>query len=78
MQKFKLLFLFLLLLSFSCYCQDSTTQEITRTATKGGVSLGSTIAVVISWHRNQSVLMAIVHGIFGWLYVIYYLLTREN
>ena len=36
-----------------------------------GVGLGTIIAVVISWSRNKSVLWAIIHGILGWLYVIY-------
>jgi hypothetical protein len=36
-----------------------------------GVGLGTVIAVVISWSRNRSILWAIIHGILGWLYVIY-------
>jgi hypothetical protein len=46
----------------------------------GGVStgfgLGSIIAVVASWSRNKSILWAIIHAVLGWLYVIYYVLTR--
>jgi hypothetical protein len=38
-----------------------------------GVSFGACLAMVISWSLNHSVLWAIIHGIFGWLYVIYYL-----
>ncbi len=41
---------------------------------KKGVSLGTALAIVISWWLNQSVPWAIIHGIFSWLYVIYYLL----
>ena len=41
---------------------------------KSGVSFGTVLAIVISWSRNSSLLWAIVHGIFGWLYVIYYAL----
>ncbi len=40
----------------------------------GGVGLGTIIAIVISWTRNKSILWAIVHGILGWFYIIYYLL----
>lgn len=36
-----------------------------------GVSLGTTLAVVCSWQRNRSILWAILHGIFSWLYVLY-------
>ena len=36
-----------------------------------GVGLGTVIAVVVSWSRNKSILWAIIHGILGWLYVIW-------
>lgn len=39
-----------------------------------GIGLGNVIAVVISWSVNHSVLWAIIHGIFGWFYIIYYLI----
>lgn len=42
-----------------------------------GIGLGNVIAVVISWSVNHSVLWAIIHGIFGWLYIIYYLLKTH-
>ena len=35
------------------------------------------IAVVASWHRNQSILWAILAGILSWFYVIYYALTEK-
>lgn len=41
-----------------------------------GVSLGAVIAVAISWSLYQSILWAILHGVFGWGYVIYYAFTR--
>ncbi len=44
--------------------------------TKAGVSFGSVLAIAISWSVNQSILWAIIHGIFSWFYVIYYALTR--
>lgn len=39
-----------------------------------GLGLGAVLAVVLSWSVNHSILWAIIHGWFGWLYVIYYLL----
>jgi hypothetical protein len=39
-----------------------------------GIGLGEAIAVVISWSLNKSILWCIIHGIFGWFYVIYYAL----
>lgn len=49
-----------------------------NTAAQAGVGLGSAIAVAISWSLNQSIIWAIVHGFFGWFYVIYYALTRPG
>lgn len=49
-----------------------------NTIIKEGVGLGTVIAVVASWSRNQSILWAILHGIFSWLYVIFFALTRDN
>ena len=46
------------------------------TTASAGISLGSAIAVSISWSMYKSVLWAIIHGFFGWLYVIYYVITR--
>jgi len=43
-----------------------------------GVGLGTIIAVVVSWSRNKSVLWAIIHGILGWLYVIYAILIKPK
>ena len=45
-------------------------------AAKGGIGLGSVIAVTISWSLNKSILWAIVHGLLGWFYVVYYAVTH--
>ncbi len=44
---------------------------------KDGVSLGSVVAVVISWDRNKSILLAIIYALLSWIYVIYAALTKE-
>jgi hypothetical protein len=43
-----------------------------------GIGLGTIIAVVVSWSRNKSILWAIIHGLLGWLYVIYALLVPKR
>ncbi len=43
-----------------------------------GLGLGTIIAVVISWSRNKSILWAIIHGILGWLYVIYAVIVGKK
>jgi hypothetical protein len=43
---------------------------------RAGIGFGSALAIAISWSANHSILWAIIHGIFSWLYVVYYALTR--
>jgi hypothetical protein len=49
---------------------------IRDSAIKSGVGFGSALAIAISFTTHKSVLWAIVHGIFSWFYVIYFVLTR--
>jgi hypothetical protein len=44
---------------------------------KYGVGFGSALAIAISYTTNHSILWAIIDGIFGWLYVIYFALFRS-
>ena len=45
---------------------------------KYGVGFGSALAIAISYANNHSILWAIIHGILGWLYVIYFALCKEH
>ena len=47
-----------------------------RNVTYHGLSIGGALAIAISWSLHQSILWAVLHGIFGWFYVIYYAVTR--
>ena len=78
MNKIKLTLIFLLLFSLECYSQQTGNSGINQTVVKNGIGIGSVIAIVISWDRNKSILYAILHGIFGWLYVIYFAIGRES
>jgi hypothetical protein len=40
-------------------------------ATTAGLSMGSALAMILSFELNHSVLWAVLHGICSWLYVIY-------
>jgi len=77
----KKIFSFTFLLITFCFITAQTsadlesTNKVTNTVTQTGISLGSVIAVVTSWDRNKSLLWAIIHGILGWLYVIYFAVT---
>jgi hypothetical protein len=44
---------------------------------KYGVGFGSALAIAISYTTNKSILWAIIHGLLGWLYVIYFALFRS-
>lgn len=43
---------------------------------KSGITFGTALAIAISWSANNSILWAIIHGLFSWLYVIYYALFK--
>ena len=49
------------------------TSEIART----GITFGTALAVAISWSVNKSIFWAIIHGLFSWLYVLYYAVIRN-
>lgn len=51
--------------------------ERTREVVRSGIGMGSALAITISWSTHQSILWAIIHGIFSWLYVIYFAITRN-
>lgn len=51
---------------------------VRNSAAQAGIGLGSAIAVVISWSLHKSIVWAVVQGFFGWLYVLYYALTRPG
>jgi hypothetical protein len=72
---FKALCLISIIAVTDLQCQ-TTMIDIQNSVGHQGIGLGAAIAVAISWSRNQSILWAILHGIFGWFYVIYFALTR--
>jgi hypothetical protein len=47
-------------------------------AAKAGIGFGSALAIAISWSLHKSIVWAAIHGVFSWLYVIYYALTRPG
>lgn len=40
-------------------------------AATAGITMGSALAMILSFQLNHSVLWAIIHGLFSWFYVIY-------
>lgn len=41
---------------------------------KKGIGFGAALAMVVSYQTYSSIALAIVHGILGWIYVIYHVL----
>jgi hypothetical protein len=41
-----------------------------------GVGFGSALAIAISYVNNHSIFWAIVDGLLGWIYVVYFALFR--
>jgi hypothetical protein len=44
---------------------------------KYGIGFGSALAIAISYSNNHSILWAIIDGVLGWLYVIFFALFRS-
>jgi hypothetical protein len=43
---------------------------------QNGIGFGTALAIAISYTTNHSILWAIIHGFFSWLYVIYFALFK--
>lgn len=43
-------------------------------SSSGGIGIGTVLAVFLSYSLHGSIVWAVIHGLFGWLYVFYYLL----
>lgn len=39
--------------------------------TSSGIGIGSVVAAIWSWSTNASIGWCILHGVFGWGYIIY-------
>lgn len=41
-------------------------------AAASGITMGTALAMIISWERSHSILYAILHGLCTWFYVIWF------
>ncbi|MCU0822131.1 MAG: hypothetical protein MUC95_06625 [Spirochaetes bacterium] len=41
-----------------------------------GISFGTALAIVVSYAHNHSIIWAIIHGVLGWVYVIYFVIFK--
>lgn len=49
-------------------------KKVTAEVSKTGIGIGNALAIVISYTSYHSIPWAILHGFFGWFYVLYYLI----
>lgn len=49
-------------------------KKIVKRSVEKGISFGSALAMVISFATWKSVGWAIIHGLFGWVYVVYFMI----
>jgi transcriptional regulator with XRE-family HTH domain len=54
--------------------EEKVSTEKTAGTVKTGIGFGSALAMVVSYTAWESIGWAILHGVFGWGYVIYYAL----
>ena len=47
-------------------------------AAKASIGFGAVLAIVMSWTANHAIVWALIHGVLGWLYVIYYLIFKHG
>ncbi len=78
LSKYSCLLLIPVLLMASCFGGPNDSGYVFPVYVGPGIGLGGIIAVVVSWSRNKSILWAIIHGLLGWLYVIYALLVPRK
>lgn len=77
-KKYNFIVLISLLFIVSCVTTTGGPGYVQPVYIAPGVGLGTIIAVVLSWNRNKSILWAIIHGILGWLYVLYVVIAGKK
>jgi len=45
---------------------------------QSGITFGAALAIVISYSRSNSILLAALHGVMSWGYVIYAAMSQQR
>jgi len=58
--------------------EDLSTDRSDGDAIGGAIAYltGSSLAIMLSWSRNASILWCMLHGVTSWIYVLYFAFTR--
>jgi hypothetical protein len=43
-----------------------------HTAVSTGISMGTALAMILSYSVNKSIIWALIHGVLSWFYVVYF------
>jgi len=55
------------------------TSKVTVSGTGAvGVGFGCVLAITMSWTAHHAIFWACIHGLLGWFYVVYYLITKDG
>ena len=49
-----------------------------KPVTQTGITFGAALAMTISYSRSHSILLAVLHGVMSWIYVLYAALTQHR
>lgn len=52
---------------------NNNRNSVVKKTVKSGISFGTCLAMIISYTAWESIFGAIIHGVLGWIYVIYYI-----
>lgn len=59
-----------------CFLLEEETMSARDNSASVGISMGSALAMILSYDRNHSILYAILHGLCTWFYVVYRAISR--
>ncbi len=56
----------------------SNKSKSANAAAGAGLGFGAALAIVMSWSANKAILWALLHGVLGWIYVIYHIVFKSG
>ena len=54
------------------------TEEVRKVFIKWGAGIGTILSAIISYDLYHNVFWAVLHGMIGWFYIIYFLLVLNK
>ena len=60
------------------HAKCTTESKAGKVAAGSSIGFGAILAIMMSWTTSKSLGWAILHGLLGWFYVVYYLLTHDD